>query len=99
MGETKNCFSHLFVSTKYLYTNCLALPLTNEVLVKYFSLHYWLGSGVAVLESKEYEYSGLYAGNRLLENEEWHTWTFSPINNAEKNILPIPRLLKAAPNN
>ena len=60
---------------------------------------YWLGSGVAVLESKEYEYSGLYAGNRLLENEEWHTWTFSPINNAEKNILPIPRLLKAAPNN
>ena len=54
---------------------------------------------MAVLESKEYEYSGLYAGNRLLENEEWHTWTFSPINNAEKNILPIPRLLKAAPNN
>ena len=49
--------------------------------------------------TKEYEYSGLYAGNRLLENEEWHTWTFSPINNAEKNILPIPRLLKAAPNN
>lgn len=57
---------------------------------------YWLGSGEAVLESKEYEYSGLYAGNRLLENEEWHTWTFSPINNAEENILPVPRLLKAA---
>ena len=60
---------------------------------------YWLGSGEAVLESTEYEYSNFYANNRLLENESWDVWTFSPINNAEKNILPIPRLLKAAPNN
>ena len=60
---------------------------------------YWLGNGEAVLEGEEYEYSNFYASNRQLENECWDAWTFSPINNAEENILPIPRLLKAAPNN
>ena len=60
---------------------------------------YWLGRGEAVLESGEYEYSNFYASNRLLENEGWDAWTFSPISNVEENISPIPRLLKAAINN
>lgn len=57
---------------------------------------YWLGYGEAVLEAEEYEYSNFYASNRELEDECWDAWTFSPINDAEQNILPIPRLLKAA---
>lgn len=57
---------------------------------------YWLGYGEAVLESEEYEYSNFYASNRELEDECWDAWTFSPINDAEQNILPIPRLLEAA---
>lgn len=60
---------------------------------------YWLGEGEAVLEPDEYEYSNFYASNRVLEDKCWDVWTFSPINNAEENILPIPRLLKAAPKN
>lgn len=38
MGKTKNCFPHLYQQNTF--TNCLAQPLTNEVLVIYFSLHY-----------------------------------------------------------
>lgn len=58
---------------------------------------YWLGVGDAVLDTDEYEYSNFYANNRWLEDKSWDAWTFSPINNAERNIAPIPRLLKAAP--
>ncbi len=60
---------------------------------------YWLGEGEAILEAEEYEYSNFYASGRLLENQSWDVWTFSPINyETEENILPIPRLLKAADN-
>ena len=58
-----------------------------------------LGEGEAILEAEEYEYSNFYASGRLLENQSWDVWTFSPINyETEENILPIPRLLKAADN-
>ena len=57
---------------------------------------YWLGYGEAVLESEEYEDSNFYANNRELEDESWDAWTFSPINDAEQNILPLPRLLETA---
>ena len=57
---------------------------------------YWQGYGEAVLESEEYEYSNFYANNRELEDESWDAWTFSPINDAEQNILPLPHLLEAA---
>ena len=60
---------------------------------------YWLGSGDAVLESDEYEYSNFYANRRFLEDKSWDAWTFSPINSAEANMLPKPELLKAASNN
>ena len=61
-------------------------------------LSYWVGSGEAVLEASEYSYSSLYASGRVLEHQSWDAWTFSPINyETEENILPIPRLLQAAP--
>lgn len=58
---------------------------------------YWLGAGEAVLVSEEYSYSQFYASGRLLEHHSWDAWTFSPINyETKENLLPIPRLLKAA---
>ena len=51
-----------------------------------------------MLEASEYSYSSLYASGRVLEHQSWDVWTFSPINyETEENILPIPRLLQAAP--
>lgn len=60
---------------------------------------YWLGSGEAILEAEEYEYSNFYSGNHLLENECWDAWTFSSINSTENNVPPRPDLLQAAPSN
>ena len=60
---------------------------------------YWLGSGEAILEAEEYEYSNFYSGNHLLENECWDAWTFSSINSTENNVSPRPDLLQAAPSN
>lgn len=58
---------------------------------------YWLGEGEAVLVSEEYSYSQFYVSGRILEHHSWDAWTFSPINYVtEENLLPIPRLLKAA---
>lgn len=58
---------------------------------------YWLGEGEAVLVPEEYSYSQFYASNRELSHLSWDVWTFSPINyETKENMLPVPRLLKAA---
>lgn len=58
----------------------------------------WIGSGVTIPKSDEFDYSNYAPNLRVLSNNAWDVWTYSTINETERNVFPIPRLLKAAAN-
>ena len=58
---------------------------------------FWLGNGSVIPETGEFDYSNYAPHLRRLQDKDWDVWTLSTINEAERNVLPIVRLVRAAP--